>query len=265
MDAIAQPVAKGGAFTTEKVTHIHHWTGHLFSFRTTRPPSLRFQNGQFVMIGLQVEGRPLLRAYSIASPHYAEELEFYSIKAPDGPLTSRLQKIVVGDEVLVGRKPTGTLVLDALLPGRTLYLLATGTGLAPFLSLVRDPEVYDRFEQVVLTHTCREEADLGYREYIESLHRDGDLGEVIGGKLSYYPSLTRGTFKTMGRITDLIGSGQMAGDLSLSPLNPTSDRVMLCGGPPMLADLRSLLAGRGFAEGSLSEPGAFVYERAFAV
>ena len=258
------PVKANAAFNTERVTHIHHWTDQLFSFRTTRSPALRFQSGQFVMIGLHLAGRPLVRAYSIASPHYAEELEFYSIKVPDGPLTSHLQNIAVGDEVLVGRKPTGTLVLGALLPGRTLYLLGTGTGLAPFLSLARDPELYDRFERVVVTHTCRQEADLGYRVYLETLDQDPDLGEIVAGKLSYYPSLTRGAFKTTGRITDLITSGRLAADLALPRLDPNQDRVMVCGGPPMLADLRQLLGGLGFAEGSLAEPGAYVYEKAFA-
>jgi len=217
------------------------------------------------MIGLQVEGKPLVRAYSIASPHYTEELEFYSIKVADGPLTSRLQNIQVGDEVLVGRKPTGTLVLDALLPGRTLYLLSTGTGLAPFLSLTRDPEVYDRFERVVVTHTCRAQADLGYREMLENLHAHPELGEFVGDRLSYYPTVTRGEFKTRGRITELIETGKLAADLGLPPLDPSNDRIMVCGGPPMLADLRTLLDARGFAAGSIAEPGAYVYEKACAV
>ncbi|WP_312161413.1 ferredoxin--NADP reductase [Phenylobacterium sp.] len=264
MTAVTAAPKANAAFNVEHVTHVHHWTDQLFTFRTTRSPALRFQSGQFVMIGLEVAGRPLVRAYSIASPHYAEELEFYSIKVADGPLTSRLQSIQVGDEVLVGRKPTGTLVLDALLPGRTLYLLATGTGLAPFLSLARDPEVYDRFERVVLTHTCRAEADLGYRELLETLHAHPELGEFVGERLSYYPTLTRGAFKTQGRITDLIESGKLARDLDLPPLDPSNDRLMVCGGPPMLADLRALLDARGFAEGSLAEPGAYVYEKAFA-
>lgn len=264
MTAVTAAPKANAAFNVERVTHVHHWTDQLFTFKTSRSPALRFQSGQFVMIGLEVEGRPLVRAYSIASPNYAEELEFYSIKVADGPLTSRLQNIKVGDEVLVGRKPTGTLVLDALLPGRTLYLLATGTGLAPFLSLARDPEVYDRFEGVVLTHTCRAEADLGYRKLLETLHAHPELGEFVGDRLSYYPSLTRGAFKTQGRITDLITSGKLADDLGLPPLDPSNDRLMVCGGPPMLADLRALLDARGFAEGSLAEPGAYVYEKAFA-
>jgi len=263
--AAPAPVKAGGAFHVETVTWVHHWTDSLFSFRTTRDPSLRFANGQFVMLGLPKEdGKPLLRAYSIASPNWAEELEFYSIKVPDGPLTSRLQAIKVGDEVLIGRKPTGTLVLDALRPGRTLYMLGTGTGLAPWLALVRDPDVYERFDTVVVTHTVREIRDLSYRQLLETdLPNDADLGELIAPKLRYYPTVTREPFQTEGRITDLIASGQAFTDLGLPSLDPSVDRVMMCGGPAVLADLKTIMLDRGFEEGSIASPGDFVLEKAF--
>jgi ferredoxin/flavodoxin---NADP+ reductase len=261
--AAAPPKARG-AFNVERVTYVRHWTPSLFTLRTTRDSSFRFASGQFVMLGLEVEGKPLLRAYSIASAYYADELEFYSIKVQDGPLTSRLQTIVEGDEVLVGKKPTGTLVLDGLRPGKNLYLLATGTGLAPFLSLVRDPEVYERFDKIIVTHTVREVADLNYREFLShELPVDPDLGELIAPKLVYYPTVTREAFHTQGRITDLISSGRIFKDLGLPPLDPTRDRLMLCGGPSVLADLKTLLIERGYEEGSVASPGDFVLERAF--
>lgn len=260
----APAVKKAGAFFVETVTWVQHWTDSLFSFRTTRDPSLRFSSGQFVMVGLEVEGKPLVRAYSIASPAWHDELEFYSIKVPDGPLTSRLQKIKVGDPVLIGRKPTGTLVLDGLRPGKRLYMLGTGTGLAPWLSLARDPEVYDRFDEVIVTHTVREIADLNYRELFETdLPNDEILGEIIGGKLRYYPTVTREPFKTNGRITDLITSGKLFEDLGAPPLDPKVDRLMLCGGPSVLADLKQILLDRGYEEGSVASPGDFVLEKAF--
>src|SRR4051794_31961561 len=258
------PVKASGAFFVETVTWVQHWTPSLFSFRTTRDPALRFSSGQFVMVGLMVEGKPLVRAYSIASPAWHEELEFYSIKVADGPLTSRLQKIKVGDEVLIGRKPTGTLVLDGLKPGKRLYMLGTGTGLAPWLSLARDPEVYDRFETVVVTHTVREVADLNYADLFErELKADEILSEVIGDKLKYYPTVTREEFRTKGRITDLITSGRLFADLGLPPFNKDEDRVMLCGGPSVLVDLKQQLLDLGYVEGSLAQPGDFVLERAF--
>ncbi len=254
----------GGAFNHETVTWVRHWTPSLFSFGTTRDPSLRFVSGQFVMLGLIVDGKPLLRAYSIASASWADELEFYSIKVADGPLTSRLQKIQVGDEILVGRKPTGTLILDGLKPGRNLYLVGTGTGLAPFLSLARDPEVYERFDKVIVTHTVREVADLNYRDMLSrDLVADEILGELVGPKLIYYPTVTREPFVTQGRITDLITSGKIFTDIDLPPLDPERDRLMLCGGPSVLADLKALLIDRGYEEGSLANPGDFVLERAF--
>lgn len=260
----APAVKKAGAFFVETVTWVQHWTDSLFSFRTTRDPSLRFSSGQFVMVGLEVEGKPLVRAYSIASPAWHDELEFYSIKVADGPLTSRLQQIKVGDPVLIGRKPTGTLVLDGLRPGKRLYMLGTGTGLAPWLSLARDPEVYDRFDEVIVTHTVREIGDLNYRELFESeLPNDEILGELIGGKLRYYPTVTREPFRTNGRITDLITSGKLFEDLGVPPLDPKVDRLMLCGGPSVLADLKQILLDRGYEEGSVASPGDFVLEKAF--
>ncbi len=266
---LAQPAASAGlkasgAFFVETVTWVHHWTDTLFSFRCTRDPALRFSSGQFVMVGLQKEdGKPLVRAYSIASPSWHEELEFYSIKVPDGPLTSRLQNIKVGDQVLIGRKPTGTLVLDGLKPGKRLYMLGTGTGLAPWLSLARDPEVYERFETVVVTHTVREVRDLNYAELFDELPKDEILGELIGGKLKYYPTVTREAFRTQGRITDLIASGKLFEDLGLPPFNPAEDRVMLCGGPSVLVDLKQQLVDLGYVEGSIAQPGDFVLEKAF--
>jgi ferredoxin--NADP+ reductase len=262
----AKPAAKaGGAFFTETVTWVQHWTDSLFSFRTTRDPGLRFASGQFVMVGLTTEGgRPLVRAYSIASPAWADHLEFYSIKVPDGPLTSRLQRIKVGDQVLVGRKPTGTLVLDGLTPGKRLYMLGTGTGLAPWLSLAREPEVYERFDEVIVTHTVRQVADLNYRDLLDGgLAADPDLGELIGTKLRYYPTVTREPFRTKGRITALIASGQIFQDLGAPPFDPAHDRLMMCGGPSVLADLKTLALERGYTEGSIAKPGEFVLERAF--
>ena len=263
---LAQPALKAsGAFCVETVTWVQHWTESLFSFRTTRDPGFRFSSGQFVMVGLMKDdGKPLVRAYSIASPSWHEELEFYSIKVPDGPLTSRLQNIKVGDQVLIGRKPTGTLVLDGLKPGKRLYMLGTGTGLAPWLSLARDPEVYDRFDDVIVTHTVRAVADLNYADLLgHELAEDEILGELIGPKLRYYPTVTREPFKTQGRITNLIASGQLFRDLDLPPFDPAVDRIMLCGGPSVLADLKQQLLDLGYVEGSLASPGDFVLERAF--
>ncbi|THD78242.1 MAG: ferredoxin--NADP reductase [Phenylobacterium sp.] len=263
---VAQPALKpSSAFFIETVTWVQHWTPSLFSFRTTRDPAFRFASGQFVMVGLEKDdGKPLVRAYSIASPAWHDELEFYSIKVQDGPLTSRLQSIQVGDQVLIGRKPTGTLVLDGLKPGKRLYMLGTGTGLAPWLSLARDPEVYERFDQVIVTHTVREARDLNYRELFETeLPADEHLGELIAPKLIYYPTVTREAFKTEGRITDLIESGRLFGDIGTPPFDPAVDRVMLCGGPSVLVDLKQQLIDRGFAEGSIANPGDFVLERAF--
>ena len=262
--SVAPPAKARGAFYVEHVTEVRHWTDSLFTLKTTRDPGFRFQSGQFVMLGLEIAGKPLLRAYSIASAYYADELEFYSIKVSDGPLTSHLQNIREGDEILVGKKPTGTLILDGLRPGKTLYLVGTGTGLAPFLSLVRDPEVFERYERVVVTHTVREVADLNYREFLShELPNDPDLGELIAPKLIYYPSVTREPFVNPGRITDLMASGKLFTDIGLAPLDPAHDRLMLCGGPSVLADLKALLLARGYEEGSVASPGDFVLERAF--
>ncbi|MCK0195902.1 ferredoxin--NADP reductase [Ancylobacter sp. 6x-1] len=248
----------------ERVLSVHHWTDNLFTFTTTRDSSLRFKSGQFVMIGLEVNGRPLLRAYSIASAHYEETLEFFSIKVQDGPLTSRLQHLKVGDEVLVGRKPTGTLLIDYLVPGRRLYLLATGTGLAPFLSLIKDPETYEAYEKVILVHGTRTVAELAYQDMIlNDLPEDEFLGEYVREKLVYYPTVTREPFRNQGRITDLITSGKLFEDLGLPPLDKEDDRVMLCGSPQLLDDMRVILKDRNYEEGSTTEPGDFVIEKAF--
>ncbi|WP_395685348.1 ferredoxin--NADP reductase [Aestuariivirga sp.] len=248
----------------EEVLSVHHWTDRLFSFKTTRSPAFRFENGQFTMIGLPVDGKPLLRAYSLVSPNYAEELEFLSIKVADGPLTSRLQHIRAGDKILVGRKPTGTLLVDNLLPGRNLYLLGTGTGLAPFMSLVKDPAVYERYEKVVLVHGCRFAAELAYAQAIENdLPADELLGEEIRAKLLYYPTVTREEFRHRGRITQLMGTGRIASDLGLAPLDAAHDRVMICGSPAFLSDITTLLKGLSFSEGNSSEPGSYVIEKAF--
>jgi ferredoxin--NADP+ reductase len=252
------------ALSEEKVLDVHHWNDSLFSFTTTRNAGFRFRNGHFVMMGLDVEGKPLLRAFSLVSANYDEHLEFYSIKIPDGALTSRLQHVTPGDSILVSRKPTGTLVLDNLQPGRRLYLLATGTGLAPFMSIVRDPDTYERFDSVVLAHGVRRISDLGYRDVLQKgLHEHELVGEEARQKLLYYPTVTREPFPTRGRVTDLLASGKMSDDLGLPALDPTHDRVMVCGGPEMLADTVELLEGRGFSEGSSDEQGTYVIERAF--
>lgn len=248
----------------ETVTAVRHWTDKLFSFTATRDPSFRFQSGQFTMIGLQVDGKPLLRAYSMASAVYDEQLEFFSIKAPNGPLTSRLQHLKPGDPILVGRKPVGTLVQDSLTPGRTLYLLGTGTGLAPFASIIRDPDVYGRFERIVLVHGCRFTAELGYgRELVAALHDNEFLGELVREKLHYYPTVTRESFEHRGRITQLFESNELTEDLGLPPLGREHDRVMLCGSPAFLADMVGLLERGGFEEGSAHQPGQYVIEKAF--
>ena len=252
------------AFLEERVLSVHHWTDRLFSFTTTRDPALRFSNGHFTMIGLRVDGKPLLRAYSIVSANYEEHLEFLSIKVPDGPLTSRLQHIQVGDTVIVGKKPTGTLLIDYLLPGKRLYLLGTGTGLAPFMSIVRDPDTYDRFDQVVLVHGVRLVDELAYHDLLmEHLPAHEFLGELVTSKLRYYPTVTREPYKNMGRMTELIESGKLFSDLGVPPLDPATDRVMLCGSPAMLRDLKQMLEVRGFKEGNTTKPGDFVIERAF--
>jgi ferredoxin--NADP+ reductase len=252
------------AFHREKVLAVRHWTDTLFSFTATRNSGFRFQNGQFAMIGLEVDGRPLLRAYSMASANHEESLEFFSIKVADGPLTSRLQQIRQGDTILVGRKATGTLIADNLIPGKRLLLLSTGTGLAPFASLIKDPEVYERYETIVLVHGCRQVSELAYGEELVAKLRDDEfLGPLLAGKLLYYPTVTREPFRNRGRITDLIASEQLFDDIGLPPLDVGSDRVMMCGSPGMLDELRQTFEARGFLEGSHSEPGHFVIEKAF--
>jgi ferredoxin--NADP+ reductase len=254
------------AFLEEEVLTVHHWTDRLFSFTTTRDQALRFSNGHFTMIGLRGDnGKPLLRAYSIVSPNYEEHLEFLSIKVPDGPLTSKLQHIQVGDKIVVGRKPTGTLLIDYLLPGKNLYLLSTGTGMAPFLSIIRDPDTYERFEKVILVHGVREVKELAYHDYItQELPQHEFLGEMVSKQLLYYPTVTREPFKNQGRLTDAMESGKMFSDLGMPALDPAHDRIMICGSPQMLKDLKHMLEVRHFKEGNTTTPGDFVIERAFA-
>ncbi|MBV1903228.1 MAG: ferredoxin--NADP reductase [Marinosulfonomonas sp.] len=249
----------------QTVTQVKHWTDRLFSFRVTRPKSLRFRSGEFVMIGLMGDnGRPLLRAYSIASPSWDDELEFYSIKVQDGPLTSRLQHIKAGDEIILRPKPVGTLVHDALLPGKRLYLFATGTGIAPFASLIRDPETYEKFDEVILTHTCRTVAELEYgRVLVESLPKDPLIGEFIGGKLRYYPTTTRQDSPKMGRVTDRMRSGELFKDLGVPPISVDVDRAMVCGSMGLNKDIKEILEGFGLREGANSDPAHYVVEKAF--
>jgi ferredoxin--NADP+ reductase len=251
-------------YLEERVTHVRHWTDTLFSFRTTRDPSFRFRNGEFTMVGIEIEGKPLVRAYSVASANYEDELEFFSIKVPDGPLTSKLQHLKVGDPIMVGKKPTGTLVLDNLAPGQNLYLLGTGTGLAPYMSIIKDPETYERFEKVVLVHGCRRVAELAYGDFItDELPNDELVGEMIRDGLIYYPTVTREPFRNTGRITNLMTSGKLFADIGLPPMSIERDRFMICGGPGVLADARKLLLDGGYVEGNHGEAGHFVIEKAF--
>lgn len=253
------------AVDTQKILSVHHWNDSLFSFTTTRPDSLRFESGQFVMIGLEVDGRPLLRAYSIASAHYEEHLEFFSIKVPNGPLTSRLQHLKVGDDLLVGKKPTGSLLLSDLKPGKHLYYLSTGTGLAPFLSLIRDPEAYEQYDKIILFHGVRTVSELAYMDFIQNeLPNNEFFGEEVRKKLIYYPTVTREPFRNQGRLTDLVESGKLFTDIGLPPFNPETDRAMLCGSPEMLRDTCALLDARGFKiSPKIGVPGDYVIERAF--
>ncbi len=253
------------AFNSEQVLSVRHWNDTLFSFTTTRDAALRFHNGHFVMLGLEIEGKPLLRAYSIASANYEENLEFLSIKVPNGPLTSRLQHLKVGDSVLISKKPVGTLVVDDLKPGKHLYLFGTGTGLAPFMSIIKDPDVYERFDKVVLLHGVRFASELAYADCITNeLPNNEFFGELVREKLIYYPTVTREEFRNMGRITTVIETGQLFQDIGLPPLNPETDRAMLCGSPQMLTDICKLLDDRGFEiSAGVGEPGDYVIERAF--
>ena len=248
----------------ETVLEVHHWNDTLFSFKTTRDAGFRFKNGHFIMIGLPREnGRPLMRAYSIASPNYEEYLEFFSIKVQDGPLTSRLQKIQPGDKIICSKKPTGTLVIDDLLPGKNLYLISTGTGLAPFMSIIQDPQTYEDFDKVILTHGVRYTSELAYADLIASLPEHEYLGELIKGKLIYYPTVTREEFHTNGRITDLMVSGKLFTDIGLPAFDRETDRFMVCGSPSMLKDTCAILDGAGLEEAKRGNQGHYVIERAF--
>ncbi len=248
----------------ERVLSVHHWTDTLFSFTCTRDPAFRFESGQFTMIGLALDGKPLLRAYSMVNAHWEETLEFLSIKVPDGPLTSRLQHIEPGHGVLIGRKPVGTLLTHSLLPGRNLYLLGTGTGLAPFMSLIKDPDTYEPFERLVLVHGCRVAAELAYREFIAAeLPRHELLGELVREKLVYHPTITREAFHNRGRVTDLIFTGELPEKLGLPAVDRSVDRIMLCGSPGLLADFGAYFARHEWLEGTNAKPGQYVIEKAF--
>ena len=249
----------------QTITDVQHYTDRLFSFRVSRPQSLRFRSGEFVMIGLMGDnGKPLLRAYSIASPSWDEELEFYSIKVPDGPLTSKLQHIKVGDEIILRPKPVGTLVHDALLPGKRLWFFATGTGIAPFASLMREPETYENYDEVIMMHCCRDVAELEYgRKLIESLPDDPLIGEMVGDKLRYYPSTTREGSSCMGRITENLTNGQAFKDLGIDGIGPDTDRGMVCGSLDFNTDMKKVLEGFGLREGANSDPAEYVVEKAF--
>jgi ferredoxin--NADP+ reductase len=248
----------------ETVTKVHHWNETLFSFTTTRNQGLRFKNGHFTMIGLEIDNKPLLRAYSIASANYEDEMEFFSIKVQDGPLTKHLQNLKVGDELLVGTKPVGTLIADHLKPGKNLYLLSTGTGLAPFMSIIKDPEIYEQFDNVILTHGVRIKSELAYKQFIEEeLPNNEYFGDLVREKLKYYPTVTREEFRNQGRLTDLVESGKLFSDLGLPDINLENDRFMLCGSPSMLKDFCKILDERGFEEARQGEQGHYVIERAF--
>lgn len=248
----------------ETVLSVHHWNETLFSFRTTRDPGFRFKNGHFTMIGLQQEDRPLLRAYSIASANYEEEMEFFSIKVPDGPLTSKLQKLKVGDQILVNSKPTGTLTIDNIKPGKRLWLLATGTGLAPFLSIIRDPETYENFDHVIVTHGVRFVSELAYRDHIlNELPTNEYFGEAVQQQLLYYPAVTREPFERQGRLTELLDSGKASEQLGLPDMNVDEDRFLICGSPAMLKDFCEILDRKGYVESRQGELGEYAIERAF--
>ena len=255
--------------TEETVLSVHHYTDRLFKFRTTRPMSFRFRSGEFVMIGLPplpdaAKPKPILRAYSVASPAWDEELEFYSIKVPDGPLTSRLQKITPGDKILLARKTTGTLVHDALIPGKRLFLFSTGTGFAPFASILRDPDTYEKFDEIIVTHTCRLIDELAYsRELVEALPNDPLIGALVGDKLRYFATTTREPSPHMGRITNLLDDGSLFKSLNISPLDPSQDRAMICGSLPMTLETKERMIAAGLSEGALAKPAEFVIEKAF--
>jgi ferredoxin--NADP+ reductase len=257
--------APAGTFV-ETVTKVTHYTDRLFHFHMTRPAGFRFRSGEFVMIGLMIEGKPVFRAYSIASPSWAEDMEFFSIKVSDGPLTAHLQKIQPGDAILMRKKPTGTLVNDALVAGRRLYMFSTGTGIAPFASVIRDPETYEKFDELILTHSCREVAELKYgQDLVDAVKQDEMLKELFdSSKLKLYNSVTREPYPFKGRITDLIDTGKLFEDLGVPPLDPANDRAMICGSAAMLKDTKALLERAGLTEGANNRPAEFVIERAFA-
>tara|TARA_B100000989_G_C19509558_1_gene458257 strand:- start:1164 stop:1931 length:768 start_codon:yes stop_codon:yes gene_type:complete len=252
------------ALLEEKVLSIHHWTDKTFSFTTTRNDSFRFKNGEFAMIGLNIDNKPLLRAYSVASANHENHLEFLSIKVPNGPLTSKLQHIKIKDTILINSKSTGTLVCDYLLPGKNLYLFSTGTGLAPFMSIIRDPETYDKFEKVVLTHTVRIPEELAYRELLENLNNDSVYKEVTKQNFIYFNTVTRANWPRTGRITQWIRENKLWQELKLDKFDPKIDRVMICGSEEMTADLKGIFENLGCTEGSTKEQGSFVIEKAFA-
>lgn len=258
------PKVNPNAPTEETVLSVHHYTDRLFKFRITRPASFRFRSGEFVMIGLPGEKKPILRAYSVASPAWDEELEFFSIKVPDGPLTSKLQLVQPGDKILLGKKPTGTLVLDAITPAKRLYMFSTGTGIAPFASLMREPETYQKYDEVILTHSCRQVAELAYGEELAAALPDDPLCDEYAHKFRLYNTVTREDFPRQGRITDLIESGKLFEDLGVPRLNPETDRVMICGSMAMIQDTKALCEKHGLVEGSNAAPADFVIEKAFA-
>lgn len=263
-DAAATEFPIPAGVHAERVVSVKHYTDRLFSFRITRPQSFRFRSGEFVMIGLPNAAKPVFRAYSVASPAWDDELEFYSIKVPDGPLTQHLQKIRPGDTILMRQKPTGTLVIDALTPAKRLWMIATGTGIAPFASLIRDPETYEKFEEIVLTNTCRGVADLAYGDnLVAEIGKDPLIGELVEGRLRYVAATTREPSPIMGRITTRITEGSLFAGLGVEPFSPATDRVMICGSMEMLKDVKALVEAAGLLEGSVSNPGEFVVERAF--
>ncbi|MBB43184.1 MAG: ferredoxin--NADP(+) reductase [Rhodospirillaceae bacterium] len=251
--------------TLEKVQDVQHWTETLFSFRTTRPSAFRFRSGEFIMLGLLKNGKPLLRAYSVASPHWDDGLNFYSIKVQDGPLTSLLQHIKPTDEILIGKKPTGTLVIDNLIPAKRLFLLSTGTGIAPFASLIRDPDTYDKFDRIILTHTCRNAKELRYGEHLlDTLDQDPLVGEFARDRIKYFASCTREDYVNSGRITTLMESKELFEKLSIEDLNSETDAIMICGSMGMIDDVRKIIENVGFVEGSNATPASYVIEKAFA-
>ena len=251
--------------TLEKVQDVQHWTETLFSFRTTRPSAFRFRSGEFIMLGLLKNGKPLLRAYSVASPHWDDGLNFYSIKVQDGPLTSLLQHIKPTDEILIGKKPTGTLVIDNLIPAKRLFLLSTGTGIAPFASLIRDPDTYDKFDRIILTHTCRNAKELRYGEHLlDTLDQDPLVGEFARDRIKYFASCTREDYVNSGRITTLMESKELFEKLSIEDLNSETEAIMICGSMGMIDDVRKIIENVGFVEGSNATPASYVIEKAFA-